>query len=88
MRFLTILLFFFIVVSNATADDREKTVCGFIQERLLFWLWSSAAPEHNKNRALISPLIEQAEFTTSDQKILRGYKYISHNKGNCLPTPP
>jgi alpha/beta superfamily hydrolase len=71
------LIFF---INNATADDREKTVCGSIQERFLFWLWSSVAPKPDKNRALVSPLIQQTQFTTSDNKILRGYKYNSHNK--------
>lgn len=69
------------VVNNATAvDNREKTLCGSIQEPFLFWLWSSAAPDPEKNRASISPLIEETQFTTSDNKILRGYKYSSHNK--------
>jgi len=88
MRFPTILLLSLIIVaSNAAADDREKTVCGSIQERFLFWLWSSAAPKPNKNRALVSPLIEQTEFTTSDNKILRGYKYSSHNKDQNRTQP-
>jgi len=83
----SIILLLLVVVNNAAADDREKIVCGFIQERFLFWLWSSAAPQPDKDRALISPLIEQAEFTTADDKILRGYKYISHNKASNS-TPP
>ncbi|MBT3011103.1 MAG: lysophospholipase [Candidatus Thiodiazotropha sp. (ex Lucina aurantia)] len=77
---LQVILFFSLiyVVSTAEADGREKTVCGSIQEPFLFWLWSSAAPNPDKNRALVSPLIEQTQFTTSDNKILRGYKYKSH----------
>ncbi|MEW8004946.1 MAG: alpha/beta fold hydrolase [Candidatus Thiodiazotropha sp.] len=77
-----LLLFLITVVSNAAADDREKTVCGSIQERFLFWLWSSSAPAPDKNRALVSPLVEQTQFTTSDDKTLRGYKYSSHNNEN------
>ncbi|MES9991475.1 MAG: alpha/beta fold hydrolase [Candidatus Thiodiazotropha sp.] len=65
--------------SHATADERENSICGSIQEPFLFWLWSSAAPKPDKNRALVSPLIEQTQFTTSDNKTLRGYKYNSHN---------
>jgi alpha/beta superfamily hydrolase len=75
-----VLFFLILFASNAAADDKEKTVCGSIQERFLFWLWSSSAPAPDKSRALISPLIEQIQFTTSDNKILRGYKYSSHNK--------
>ncbi|WP_316369074.1 alpha/beta hydrolase [Candidatus Thiodiazotropha sp. CDECU1] len=87
MNIPTTLLFLFILVSNAAADEREKTVCGSIQEPFLFWLWSLAAPKPDKNRALVSPLIEQTHFTTSDNKILRGYRYNSHNKAENR-TPP
>lgn len=79
MRFLTINLFSLLLVGCVVTDEREETVCGFIQEPLLFWLWSSAAPTPDKDRALISPFIEPAEFTTSDGKTLRGYQYSSHN---------
>ncbi|MET0068971.1 MAG: alpha/beta fold hydrolase [Candidatus Thiodiazotropha sp.] len=71
------LIFF---VADTTADEREKTVCGSIQEPFLFWLWSSTAPEPDKTRALVSPLVEQTQFTTSDNKLLRGYRYNSHNR--------
>jgi hypothetical protein len=74
-------------IGNAEAGDRENTVCGAIQERFLFWLWSSATPEPDKDRALISPLIEPTKFTTSDDKVLRGYKYSSHNTDK-QKTPP
>jgi alpha/beta superfamily hydrolase len=87
MRFSIFILLSLLVVGNAVADDREKTVCGSIQERFLFWLWSSAAPEPDNDRALISPLIELEEFTTSDGKVLRGYKYVSHNT-DMQKTPP
>jgi alpha/beta superfamily hydrolase len=80
MRFPIILLSYLIALGNAAADDREKTVCGFIQERFMFWLWSSLAPKPDKDRALISQFIEPVEFTTYDDKILRGYRYVSHNK--------
>ncbi|MES9824701.1 MAG: alpha/beta fold hydrolase [Candidatus Thiodiazotropha endolucinida] len=86
---LQVILFFSLiyVIGTAEADDREKTVCGSIQEPFLFWLWSSAAPEPDKNRALVSPLIEQTQYTTSDNKILRGYKYSSHYREEKR-TPP
>ncbi len=87
MKIPTTLLFLFILVSNAAADEREKTVCGSIQEPFLFWLWSLAAPKPDKNRALVSPLIEQTHFTTSDNKILRGYRYNSHNKAENRTLP-
>lgn len=87
MRFSAIIILSILVVGNAEAGDRENTVCGAIQERFLFWLWSSAAPEPDKGRALISPLIKPAKFTTSDGKILRGYKFTSHNTDKQR-TPP
>jgi alpha/beta superfamily hydrolase len=83
MKLSPVLLFFLIaVVSNTVADNKEKVICGFIQEPFLFWLWSSMAPRPDKKRALVYPLIEQTEFKTSDDRILRGYKYSSHNKEN------
>ncbi|MEW8508234.1 MAG: alpha/beta fold hydrolase [Candidatus Thiodiazotropha sp.] len=88
MRFLTnLFLSLLFVPGHTTADDRERTVCGFIQEPFLFWIWSSAAPAPDKDRALISKLIEQTKFTTSDHKVLRGYKFNSHNTKD-VGTPP
>jgi alpha/beta superfamily hydrolase len=68
-----------LVITQAEAADRESTVCGAIQERFLFWLWSSAAPKPDKNRALSSELIKPAAYTTTDGKTLRGYQYSAHN---------
>ncbi len=83
----TLMIIALLTVGKVQAADREQTLCGPIQERLLFWLWSSLTPPPDKNRALISPLIEAAEFTTSDNKVLRGYRYKSHDS-NQQPTPP
>lgn len=87
MRFLTTILLSLLVAVHAVADDREKTICGSVQERFVFWLWSSLAPVPDQDRALVSPLVESAEFATSDGKVLRGYKYNSHNtaKEKALP---
>lgn len=82
-----VFLFFFFFASHTAADNRERTVCGFIKEPFLFWLWSLAAPKPNRDRALISPLIEQTKFSTSDNKMLKGYKYASHNETDTN-TPP
>lgn len=87
MKLPTILLLSFAVAGHAIADDREKTLCGFIQERFVFWLWSSIPPKPDSDRALISRLIEPAEFTTADDKTLRGYQYLSHNKVNHRVPP-
>ncbi|MBT3026522.1 MAG: lysophospholipase [Candidatus Thiodiazotropha sp. (ex Ctena orbiculata)] len=81
MKFPLFLFFSLILMnSNAAADNRERTLCGSIQEPFLFWLWSTAALNPDRNRALVTPLIEQTQFTTSDNKILRGYRYNSHNR--------
>lgn len=61
--------------TQSFANDRESTICGFFKERLLFFLWSSAAPAPNKNRISGIPDIEEITFTTSDNKKLAGYKY-------------
>lgn len=66
-------------VNNAQASDRERTVCGFIQEPLLFWLWSSAAPNPDEKRVGNSDFILATDFNTSDDKTLKGYKYVSND---------
>ncbi|MCF6281698.1 MAG: alpha/beta hydrolase [Candidatus Polarisedimenticolaceae bacterium] len=65
---------------DAVADNREDTVCGFFKEPLLFWLWSSAAPAPDDERIADTNLIKPTEFITSDEKTLRGYKYLSHDQ--------
>jgi len=61
----------------ASANDREETICGFIKEPLLFWLWSAAAPDPDESRVANTKLIEPIEFHTTDERTLRGYRYIS-----------
>lgn len=73
LYFISLVLYSFPVFS----EEREDTVCGWFKERLLFQLWSSAAPEPDESRVYESELIERVEFTTSDNKVLRGYRYLS-----------
>ncbi len=65
---------------NADAIERESTICGFIKERFLFWVWSSAAPDPDPSRLEGIPNIVPTEFMTSDNRKLSGYKYLSHNE--------
>ena len=82
-------LAFLLLVTTSTvcASEREDTVCGFFQERFLFWLWSSAAPEPDPHRIHDSKFIEPVEFVTSDNKKLKGYKYNAHNDSGLEVKP-
>ncbi len=74
------------LIASAQANEREQTVCGFIKEPLLFWFWSSAAPEPDESRINDINYIKATKFNTSDGKTLRGYKYLSNDgKGNRTP---
>lgn len=64
----------------ALASERERTVCGAIKERAYFMLWSSQAPGRNPAEAAQHPLVEEASFTTGDNRTLRGYRYRAHNE--------
>lgn len=63
----------------AFSDNRERTVCGFIKERLYFSIWSSQAPSRNPAQVTANVLVDEAEFVTGDGKTLRGYRYHAHN---------
>ncbi len=83
--FITILLSLSII-TDLSANDREGTICGFIQEPLLFWLWSSTAPAPDSDRVSHLQFVEPAEYMTSDGKTLRGYKYLSNDGiGHQMP---
>lgn len=71
----------------AFSDDREATVCGWFKERLVFTLWSSMVPEPDASRVAGDDLIQRTEFTTADDKVLRGYKYQAQDE-NGLATEP
>lgn len=82
-------LFVFLVVlpNLAFSADREATICGWLKERLVFTLWSSMAPRPDASRVAGNDMIQSAEFTTADGKILKGYKYQSQDE-NGLATDP
>ncbi|MDO8826149.1 alpha/beta hydrolase [Methylophaga sp.] len=84
----TYLFVLLVVLPNiAFSADREATVCGWFKERLYFQMWSSMAPPPDASRVSGNELIERAEFTTADGKVLKGYKYQSQNE-NGLATHP
>ena len=74
-----ILLFFLALPFASLAEGRERTVCGFIKERAYFTLWSSQAPGRDASQVTSHPLVEEASFTTGDDRTLRGYRYLAHD---------
>lgn len=70
-----------LLISTLTActSGREETLCGAIQERAVFTLWSWHVPERNPDQVTQNPLIETASFTADDDTTLRGYRYLAHN---------
>lgn len=69
-KYLSVLL---LVLPNfAFSADREATVCGWFKERMVFTMWSSMAPNLDASRVAGHDLIQRTEFTTADDKILRG----------------
>lgn len=73
------LLFASLFFTNIYADDREEAICGTFFEPFVFWMWSSMAPKPDNGIVANIPFIEPSEFKTSDDKIIRGYKYLSNN---------
>ncbi|WP_194756377.1 alpha/beta hydrolase [Aliidiomarina indica] len=86
MRYLLLFILLLGPVS-ASADNRERTVCGFLKERLYFSLWSSQAPARDPDRVTLNPLVEAVEFVTDDQRTLRGYRYRAHNEDDETVEP-
>ena len=84
----TYLFVLLLVLPNfAFSADREATVCGWFKERLVFTMWSSMAPNPDASRVAVYDLIQRTEFTTADNKVLRGYKYLAQDE-NGLATEP
>ncbi len=69
------------------ASDREDTLCGWAKERLGFKIWSTLAGRAKPKRVAGIKHIEPVQFATSDNKILRGYKYNSHNSNDIATNP-
>jgi len=74
-------------LESSNASEREKTVCGFLKERLLFQFWSWATPKPDSSRVSNLPNVESISFKTSDNKTLYGYKYLSHDENNQRTEP-
>ena len=55
------------------SSSLEQSICGF-KEAFVFWLWSSAAGAASADRLAQVANIEDVVITSSDGRILRGYK--------------
>lgn len=54
-------------------QDRERSICG-LKEPFVFWLWSSVAGRPNAARVADRADVEDISLTTTDRRILRGYR--------------
>lgn len=70
------------MASSSHASERESTICGWFKERLVFKLWSSAAPNPDESRIKSFKYVENVKFTTSDNKELNGYVHRAHRNDN------
>ena len=68
------------------SSSLEQSICG-LKEPFVFWLWSSAAGEASAARLAQVVNVEDVAITSSDGRILRGYKLkASHAQaGKELP---
>jgi alpha-beta hydrolase superfamily lysophospholipase len=68
------------------SSSLEQSICG-IKEPFVFWLWSSAAGEASAARLTQVADVEDVAITSSDGRILRGYKLkATHDQtGKDLP---
>lgn len=55
------------------SSNLEQSICG-LKEPFIFWLWSSAAGEASAARLAQVTNVEDVAITSSDGRILRGYK--------------
>lgn len=62
--------------SFVSAEELEKSVCGF-KEPFIFWLWKKAAGKANENRISDIENIESVTYVTKDDRKLKGYKLKS-----------
>lgn len=59
--------------AEAEESSLEDTICG-VKEAFAFWLWSSVAGGANPARVEWIPNIEDVAVTSTDGRILRGYR--------------
>jgi len=74
-----VLATFFLITTTAPvwateSENLEESVCGSVQEPLVFWLWSNAAGRPNPEAASRIPNAEAVTHKTRDGRLLRGYK--------------
>ncbi len=83
LRYFTYLLFVTVFIACASAEqgkhtmNLEQSVCG-LKEPLLFWLWSNQAGNPNDKGLRGSSNVVDIDFTTTDGRILRGYKLTAN----------
>lgn len=56
------------------SESPETSVCGSIQEPLIFWLWRRSAGEVNPALARQIENAQAITYTTSDGRVLQGYR--------------
>lgn len=65
------------------SSSLEQSICG-LKEPFVFWLWSSAAGAASAARLAQVANIEDVAITSSDGRILRGYKLKATQAGKDL----
>jgi len=79
LRYLAILVLLTVHVygtacyAGQQSSSLEQSICG-LKEPFVFWLWSSAAGEPSAARLAQVANVEDVAITSSDGRILRGYK--------------
>jgi hypothetical protein len=59
--------------AGQTSSSLEQSICG-LKEPFIFWMWSSVAGEADATRLARVANVEDVAITSSDGRILRGYK--------------
>ena len=70
--------------AGQSSSSLEQSICG-LKEAFVFWLWSSAAGAASADRLAQVTRIEDVAISTSDGRILRGYKLKATQSSKDLP---
>ena len=73
LMLLTVYVYGTACYAGQQSSSLEQSICG-IKEPFVFWLWSSAAGEASAARLTRVADVEDVAITSSDGRILRGYK--------------